>query len=525
MKEEVPIAEKLAKDQRAISISEFFLKNKHLLGFDNTRKALLTTIKEAIDNSLDACEEARILPEIIVKVKDLGIDRFEVIVEDNGPGIIKQQIPNIFGKLLYGSKFHRLRCSRGQQGIGISAAAMYGQLTTGKPILITSKISKNKPSYYYELHIDTKRNEPQIINEQVVDWEKEHGTKIKITLEAKYQKGKQGIDEYLKQTAIVNPHLNLIYMNPEKQKLEFPRATKELPKEPKEIKPHPYGIELGILIKMLQDTKASTLQSFLQNDFCRVSAKVAKEICEKAGLYEKSRPSRIAKQEAENLFKAIKEVKIIAPPTDCVTPIEEELILKGLKKEIEAEFYAATTRPPSVYRGYPFIIEAGLAYGGSINKEDLIKVLRFANRVPLQYQQSACAITKSILSTAWRNYGLSQSKGALPVGPIVLIVHMASVWVPFTSESKEAIAHYPEVVKEIKLALQEVGRKLGIYIRKHIRANEQREKASLFENYIPELAYSLSNLTGEKKEKIEQDLIIILKKGIPELEENGKAEE
>src|SRR3989344_1372100 len=400
-------AETLAKQQREISISEFFLKNKHLLGFDNPRKALLTTIKEAVDNSLDACEEARILPNIIVKVEDLQEDRFEVTVEDNGPGIVKEQIPKIFGKLLYGSKFHRLKCSRGQQGIGISASAMYGQLTTGKPIIIVSKTKKDKPTHYYELQIDTKRNEPQIIAEQIVDWEAEHGTKIKIVLEAKYQKGKQSIDEYLEQTAIVNPHLNLIYTNPEKQKIEFPRATNELPKEPKEI-------------------------------------------CDKAGVYERSRPSRIAKQEAENLYKAIQQVKIIAPPTDSVTPIGDELLLRGLKKEINADFYASVTRPPSVYRGNPFIVEASLAYGGDLQKEDSIKLLRFANRVPLQYQQSACAITKSVISTAWRNYGLSQSKGALPIGPVVLLVHIASVWVPFTSESKEAIAHYPEIVKEIK---------------------------------------------------------------------------
>lgn len=518
---EVPIAEKLAKEQRSISISEFFLKNKHLLGFDNPRKALLTTIKEAIDNSLDACEEAKILPDIKVKVEDLGADRFKVTIEDNGPGIVKQQIPNIFAKLLYGSKFHRLKCSRGQQGIGISAVAMYGQLTTGKPITIISKIQKNKPAHNYELQIDTKKNEPQIIKEQIVDWDKDHGTKIKINLEAKYQKGKQGIDEYLKQTAIVNPHLHLIYFSPEKQKLEFPRASKELPKEPKEIKPHPYGVELGILIKMLQDTSASTLQFFLQNDFCRVSAKVAKEICQKAGVYEKSRPSRIAKQEAENLYKAIQEVKIIAPPKDCVTPIGGELILKGLKKEISAEFYASITRPPSVYRGNPFIIEAGIAYGGDIPKDDHIRLLRFANRVPLQYQQSAGAIAKSVISTVWRNYGLSQSKGALPIGPVILIVHIASVWVPFTSESKEAIANYPEIIKEIKLALQDVGRKLGIFIRKNVRAREQKQKFDLLKSYSEELASSISSITGEKKDKIFNDLLKGIEKVDKDLKNNG----
>lgn len=352
------IAEDLALKQREISISEFFTKNRHLLGFDNPRKALLTTIKEAVDNSLDACEEMRVLPDLIIEVNPLKQeDRFHVVVEDNGPGIIKEQIPRIFAKLLYGSKFFSLKCSRGQQGIGISAAAMYGQLTTGKPIRILSKIGAGKQANYCELHIDTKRNEPEILKEETQEWKKDHGTRIELELEAKYQKGKGSIDDYLKQTAIANPHAQITYKTPEGQIIEFPRATKELPKEPVEIKPHPYGIELGILIKMLKDTRSSTLQGFLQSDFCRVSSKVAKEICEKAKLYERARPSRIAREEADSLMQAIKTTKIMSPPTNCVTPIGEENLIKGLKKEVDAEFYAATTRPPEVYRGNPFIIE------------------------------------------------------------------------------------------------------------------------------------------------------------------------
>lgn len=529
--EKTVTAEDLAKGQREISISEFFVKNKHLLGFDNPRKSLLTTIKEAVDNSLDACEEARIVPEIKVEIKPVSEDRFIVIVEDNGPGIVKEQIPKIFAKLLYGSKFHRLRCSRGQQGIGISASCMYGQLTTGKPAKITSKTNPKKLTHYFELIIDTKTNEPKIVQEHDLEWQdKKTGTKVEIELTAKYQKGNQSVDQYLKQTAIVNPHLSLIYINPEGEKAEFPRATNELPKEPKEIKPHPHGIELGILIKMLHDTEARTLQSFLQNDFCRISAKVAKEVCEKSSLDCGARPERIAMQEAEILYKSLNSTKIMSPPTDCVTPIGEELIIKGLKKEVDAEFYTAVSRPPSVYRGNPFIIEVGLAYGGSLPSDELVKLYRFANRVPLLYQLSACATTKSVISTAWRNYGLSQSKGALPAGPVVILIHVASVWVPFTSESKEAIAHYPEILKELKLALQEVGRKLATYIRKNVRAKEQRDRANLFEKYIPEVSASLSLLTNEKKEKISENLNKILKKSLKDLmpkeeaKENGKTE-
>jgi DNA topoisomerase-6 subunit B len=438
--------------------------------------------------------------------------RFKVIVEDNGPGIVKQQIPKIFAKLLYGSKFHTLKQNRGQQGIGISASVLYSQLTTGKSTKITSKISPRKPANYFELHIDTKKNEPQIAKEHVVDWEKNHGTKIELELEAKYLKGKQSVDEYIKQTAIVNPHAEITYVNPDKHKAVYPRVTKVLPISSKTIKPHPHGIELGILIKMLQETKAKTLQSFLQKDFCRLGSGTAKKICKQAEIYEKSRPKRIAQQEAENLFNALQKAKVIAPPTDCLSPIGSELLEKGLKKEINAEFYITTTRPPSVYRGMPFLIEAGIAYGGDIDKESTIKLMRFANRVPLLYQQGACAITDAISHTKWRSYGLQQSGKNIPTGPAILAVHIASVWVPFTSEAKEAIAHYPEILKEIRLAVQECGRKLSIYVHKNIRAKQQREKVNLFEKYIPELADALSTLSKEKKTLIKDKLQKILKK-------------
>ena len=488
-------AEEMASRQREISVAEFFTKNRHLLGFDNPRKALLTTIKEGVDNSLDACEEAGILPEVMVVITPgKEEDRFRVTIEDNGPGILKKQIPRIFAKLLYGSKFHRLKMSRGQQGIGISAAGMYGQLTTGKPISIISKISHNKPAHHYELEIDTKRNEPRIIVDETVDWPVQRGTKVEIELEAKFQKGRQSVEEYLEQTAIANPHVLLHFVTPDGETKTYSRASQELPVETREIKPHPYGVELGVLIKMLHETKARTLQSFLHSEFSRISTQVARMICEKAKVSERSRPTRIARQEADNLFKAINQTRIMNPRTDCLSPIGEELILAGLKKQIEADFYTSVTRPPSVYRGNPFQIEAGLAYGGSLQADGLARVLRYANRVPLLYQQSACAMTRSVLNTAWRNYALSQSAGALPSGPLVIIVHMASVWVPFTSESKEAVAHYPEIIKEVRLALQECGRRLAVFIRRRRKAAESQRKKDYIQQYIPHIAIALREM-------------------------------
>ncbi|MFM8893661.1 MAG: ATP-binding protein, partial [Planctomycetia bacterium] len=552
-------AQTLAAGQRDISVSEFFAKNRHLLGFDSPRKALLTSVKEAVDNSLDACEEAGILPEIWVRIEQVGEggSRYRMSVQDNGPGIVSKQIPLIFGKLLYGSKFHRLRMSRGQQGIGISAAGMYGVLTTGKPVKIISKIDAKHAAHYSELRIDTKTNQPEILNgkgdgvdipagkggaelmkKHSIEWVAEndrgeaieHGTRVTIEMEAKFQRGRGSVEEYLEQTAISNPHARIHFQGPDgAQERILDRSAEELPPEPKEIKPHPYGVELGRLVTMLQEHPKITLAQFLTQSFSRVSHGTAKKICDAAKLSTRVTTGKLGRGEADALFKAVQETKIPPPATDCLVPIGEQRLLAGLRQVVPGEFFTAATRPPSVYRGNPFVIEAALAYGGgvaaqkisreglgelagesdarslrqfltttfgglgaeaadkilaeaelaprqsparlkrqqldalhgamqnvSVDEGQSMNVLRYANRVPLQFQPAACAVTQTILSTNWRAYGLSQSRGSLPAGPVTVMVHVASVWVPFTSESKEAIAHYPEIQKEIRLALQAV---------------------------------------------------------------------
>ncbi len=515
------IAHELAKKQREVGIAEFFERNRHLLGFDNKRKALLTCIKEAVDNSLDACEEAGILPEIIVEIIQLKEEHFRVVVEDNGPGIVKKQIPKIFAKLLYGSKFFKLSQTRGQQGIGISAAVMYGQLTTGRHAKILSKIHKDEPANYFELGIDTSKNAADISHESVKEWNKEHGTRIEIDLEASYQGGTQSVDEYLKETAIVNPHATIIYTNPKAEQLIFPRVIDKMPPQPKEIKPHAYGVELGNMIKMLGNTETKTLQHFLTEEFVRIGDGSAKEVCKNAGLLPNTKPQEMSREQAEQLVRGITNTKLMNPPTDCLSPISAELLEKGLRKEINAEFYCASTRPVEVYRGNPFVIEAGLAYGGDQPAEEPVRVLRFANRVPLLYQQGACASSKAIIQTVWRNYGLSQSKGSTPIGPLTISIHIASVWVPFTSESKEAIAHYPEIIKEMKLALQEVGRQLGGYLNKKHRIKAESKKRDYITIFIPYVGQALKELLGLKEaeeKKVEENLVVILEKTRGELE-------
>ncbi|MFH2021007.1 MAG: DNA topoisomerase VI subunit B [archaeon] len=514
-KEEKPIAIELAKKQREISIAEFFEKNRHLLGFDNRKKALLTTVKEAVDNSLDACEEARILPEIIVEIINMGDNRFRVIIEDNGPGIVKQQIGNIFAKLLYGSKFHRLKQSRGQQGIGISASVMYGQLTTGRPAKIISKIGPKYPAHEIELKLDTAKNKPDIVSEKEIEWHRDHGTRIELDLEGDYMRGAQSVDEYIRETAIINPHVTITYQPPEGSQQMFVRVTEDLPKEPKEIKPHPYGVELGILMKMLERTEYRTLQAFMTNEFSRVGPGTAKEICQNAALLPETKPSKMSRDMADKLMEAIKNTKIMNPPTDTISPIGRELLEKGLKKEVHAEFYASCSRSPSVYRGNPFIIEAAVAYGGNLPEDKSIEILRFANRVPLLYQQGACALSKSIMTTNWRPYGLRQSEGSLPIGPCVVQIHMASVWVPFTSEAKEAIAHYPEIIKEVKLALQEIGRELGRYLGKKKRLSAELSKVDYISKYLTHVSGALQEilkLDDGEKNRLEEHLKVVLEK-------------
>jgi len=491
-------AAEMATRQRDISVSEFFAKNRHLLGFDNPSKALLTTVKEGVDNALDACEEAGILPDVRVEIRAVSESRFRVAIEDNGPGIVRAQVPKIFGRLLYGSKFHRLRQSRGQQGIGISAAGMYGLLTTGKPVEIVTRTGKRRDAHHFALVIDTQKNRALVKRDEVVRWKKDHGTRVEIELEGHYRGGQHSVDSYIRQISLANPHAQITYVPPvaeeHGEEHTFPRVTKTLPAATDEIKPHPYGVELGVLMQMFRDTGSRQLSACLKSDFSRVSSRVAAEICEKAGVSPKRRPAEITREQADAIYKAIQKTKIMSPPTDCIAPIGEDLILAAMKAEVQADFYAAVTRRPTVYRGNPFMVEVGVAYGGDMTVDDSVTLYRYANRVPLQYQQGACAITRAVSTTNWKSYGLQHPRGALPLGPVLVMGHIASVWVPFTSESKEAVAQYPEIIKEFRFALQEVGRRMSLFVRKRQREADAAKKVAYIERYISQVAIGIQRI-------------------------------
>jgi DNA topoisomerase-6 subunit B len=489
---------------------------------------------------------------------------------------------------------------------------MYGVLTTGKPVKIISKIDAKHAAHYSELRIDTKTNQPEILNgkgdgvdipagkggaelmkKHSIEWVAEndkgepieHGTRVTIEMEAKFQRGRGSVEEYLEQTAISNPHARFHFQGPDGPERILDRSTDDLPPEPKEIKPHPYGVELGRLVTMLQEHPKITLAQFLTQSFSRVSHGTAKKICDTAKLSTRLTTGKLGRGEADSLFKAIQETKIPPPATDCVVPIGEQRLLAGLRQVVPGEFFTAATRPPSVYRGNPFVIEAALAYGGgvaaqkitrealgeiasesdarslrqfltttftgmggeaaekilaeaqlaprqspaklkkpqldalyaamqdvSVDEGQSMTVLRYANRVPLQFQPAACAVTQTITATNWRSYGLSQSRGGMPNGPVTAMVHVASVWVPFTSESKEAIASYPEIQKEIRLALQAVGRNLGMYLRRRLRVAQEGQRRTIFLRYLGEVASAVSQINGVDRAKLYEQLLAVARK-------------
>jgi DNA topoisomerase-6 subunit B len=692
------IAEELAESQRAISIAEFFEKNKHMLGFDSGARALVTAVKEGVDNALDACEEADILPDIYVEIEEKR-DYYRLVIEDNGPGITEEQIPKIFGKLLYGSRFHKRVQARGQQGIGISAAVLYSQLTSGKPAKITSRTRGSAAAEYFELIVDTDTNEPEISVADTTAWDRPHGTRVELEMEAN-MRARQQLHDYIKHTAVVNPHARLELREPA-ESFKYERATDQLPAETEEIRPHPHGVELGTLIKMAEATDSYSLSGFLQGEFTRVGGKtadsitdnfrdrhfgremawrppkthqeadvesavreavankskkatadfaarvadriddhdriahhqvvgtvseVADDIAEEYGTtfgdtvrekavaaaweqvtadcvpdvyalvdeattrrkddahvqglseriaakFDEGRhritrdeleeyvrraadltedhddatvgetarenvadriwevcgrvpddPPRIAaiageRDTAAQLLEAMRETDIIAPPTGCLAPITDELVEAGLRKEYDAEFFAAATRDASVHGGDPFIAEAGIAYGGSIPGDGSASVLRFANRVPLVYQRGACATTDVVKSINWRNYGLDQPGGSgLPNGPVVVMVHIASTNVPFTSESKDAVANVPEIESEIELCIREAARELKSYLNKRRSMQQRREKQDKLATILPEMAAKLAAVTDQSELNIDDTMARIMNNVLVERE-------
>ena len=523
-------AHQLAKEQRDIPVSEFFEQNRHILGFDNPTHSLITAVKEGVDNSLDACEQAAILPELRIEIGNLGKDELSISIEDNGPGIIEQNVPNVFGRLLYGSRFGSGKQSRGQQGIGISAAIMYGQLTTGRSATISTRISKEHLATRITMKLDTRNNRGNIEKTEDFVWkdelaepdengitpEKYHGTKVEFAIKGRYREARPSVLEYVKSTAIVNPHARIIFTNPDKNEFVFERASNELAKLPTEgVKPHPHGVELGQVMRMAHHSQEYQMARFLKKDFSSMGTKSIADVLEKSRLSPIVRPQDLTRVEAKALIQAFKETSIRTPTSGVLVPIGPKLIKLGLKQvldEYRPDFYTLpVSRTPSVFSGTPFLVEVGMVYGGNLPKDQPVQILRFANRVPLLYQAGGCAITKAIQGINWRQYGLDQKGGkGTPSGPAIILVHVASTNIPFTSEAKEAIADISEIKKEVKLALRNNAKTLSKHLKKQKKRAKVTEKFDLVQKVLPAIAEKTSSVVSKPVPNLDKVVAAIM---------------
>ena len=523
-------AHQLAKEQRDIPVSEFFEQNRHILGFDNPTHSLITAVKEGVDNSLDACEQAGILPDLKIEISTLAKDELNIAIEDNGPGIVEENVPNVFGRLLYGSRFGSGKQSRGQQGIGISAAIMYGQLTTGRSATISTRISEEHLATRITMKLDTRNNRGNVERTEDFIWkdvesepdedgiypEKFHGTRVEFAIKGRYREARPSVLEYLKSTAIVNPHAKIIFINPDEKLFLFDRGSPDLPKLPSQgVKPHPHGVELGQLMRMAHHSKEYQMGPFLRKDLSSMGTKSISDVLIKAKLSPYVRPQDITRLEAKALIESFKTTSIRTPTSGILVPIGPKLIKLGLKQVLEEyrpDFYTLPiSRTPSVFAGTPFLVEVGMVYGGNLPKDQPVQILRFANRVPLLYQAGGCAITKAVQGINWRNYGLEQKKGkGTPNGPAIILVHVASTNIPFTSEAKEAIADISEIKKEIKLALRNNAKTLSKHLKKQKKRAKVSEKFDLVQKVLPAIAEKTSSVVGKPVPNLDKVVAAIM---------------
>ncbi len=513
MNQETRHANDIFKDFRTQSVSEFFRKNAAMLGYTGKIRSLTTLVHEGVTNALDACEDARILPEIKVEITELGTEHYRVYVEDNASGIPLSFIPEVFGRMLAGSKAHRNIQSRGQQGIGISGAVMYSQVTTGKPSTV---ITSTGDSHIIkcDVQIDVEHNIGRIVHKKKrKNGENWRGTKLIFDVkEVLYNKSRYGPYNYLRMTSISNPHAYITFIEPDGTRIVFERSITSVPKSPKETKPHPKGITPHDLLLMARYTDKRTLSSFLFNDFVRISKVRLKETEKKSSTSMKKRPDKLTWKDAEALVNAFKQIKFMAPPVDGLIPIGEENIRKGLESTIQPNFSYAVTRSALTYRGgIPFIVEVGIAYGGNHSTNNGTDIIRYANGAPLIFDQGGCAITDAVNSVDWKRYGVREGDKT----PLTVFVNVVSTHIPYTSAGKQAVAKEEEIFSEVRNGIMDGGRMLKSFLRGKRRAYEKKKKRDTLRKYVPETAAALNRLLQKKKssaDTIEKKLLAIIVK-------------
>lgn len=496
------------------SSAEYFAKNLQQVGFSSFTKATLTAIKEAIDNSLDACEDAGILPELSVFVEKIGAgsaknaDLIKIRVEDNGPGIALDDVVKVFGEYLASSKFGRGRCSRGQQGIGISAVTTWAQLTHGTGVTVITKTKSMRQAQKCQVEVDIKQNKGVLRKKESIDWDKDHGVSCEFIMDARVQlNGEGGLLTYLQGTALVNPHLTLHYKLLEQEEVTIERVTEDLPKIPEATEPHPHTMKLGEFIAHANLYGKTTLKNWFKTGFSRLSDNLIMQIIKEAGLPKSSASkavSTLTEQNFRALYKALQNTKLMAPSTKSVLSIGESNLAKSILRLGEIDFFSVISRKPTICDFKPVLVEIAIARrlnSKSDENDSPVQVLRFANRVPLQFDKSACAMVKSLESVNWRAYGLQQPKKSLPTGPYIIAVSLVSPFLKFKNASKETIDASDELVDELRRAFIQCGQKLGTHIRREAKAADVERKLQHIEQFAPILVKGLCSILKAKKER------------------------
>jgi len=501
-----------------ISASDFFYRNRDIAGFTNPTRAIFAAIRELVENSLDATESIKMPPDIYVRLSFEGeaseeTQIYKLRVEDNGCGIPPRHIPSAFGQVLYGSKY-KLKQQRGTFGLGGKMAILYGQITTHQPATIISSTSPSSKIFMYKLMIDIQRNRPIILDRKVLlNKEGWRGTVVEFSLEGDYLRAMPKILEYFKQTAMVNPYANITFVDPKGRLYKFVRATTVMPDPPKETLPHPYGVDVELLQRLIQVTPHNNMLEFLKNHFHRVGEITAKKFLEFSGVSPSKNPKKLSHEEVVRLVQMLKRFKEFLPPdANCLSPLGEELLKTGVLKELKPEFVAVHQRKPATYAGHPFVVEVAIAYGGEIPQRGGFIIYRFANRIPLLYDEASDVSVKVINAMNWRRYKVS------PDMPIAIVVHICSTKVPYKTVGKEFIADRPEVRREIANGLREVARQLQRYLTRREHVDRERKRLGVFSKYLPRIAEFSTKLAGkEKPPDIEKLLRSVKKFGFEEV--------
>ncbi len=465
------------------------------------------TVRELVENSFDACELSGITPNVYVRLISEGTNPdapdpkpYRLTVRDNGPGVAPQHVPSAFGKVFYGSKYV-LRQSRGMFGMGGTMAILYGQITTNRPVTVTTS-PEGKKQYGFQMMIDIGENRPVVLKRFSSDADGTTGTKVDLTLEGDYLRASQKITDYFKQTALVASYANITFVDPQGQVTFYERVTSAMPPPPKETLPHPHGIDVEAFKRIIKLSEEHDMKSFMVTHFHRVGDKIATKFLEFAGISPKLPPKRLSNTQIVAVVDALQRFPdFLQPDATCLSPVGEEILLAGINKELKPEFSTVVSRPPSSYSGFPFLVEAGVAYGGKVLQPG-VKLFRYANRIPLLYDESSDVSFKVLNEEVdWRRYHVPQD------APVAVITHICSTKIPYKTVGKEYIADRPEIEREIKNATREALRRLGVFLSRKGSMEAVQRKMNIYGKYLPLIAKFCTELAEQKREPRYQALV------------------